>query len=107
MSQVTHVTTSNFDQEVLKSPTPVLVDFYATWCPPCKMLAPHLDRLAQEFNGRARIVKVNVDEEPQLAMQYKIQHVPTLILFDEGKQLDHVDPNPPTIHYRLAGLCMA
>ncbi len=107
MSQVTHVTTSNFDQEVLKSPTPVLVDFYATWCPPCKMLAPHLDQLAQEFDGRVKIVKVNIDEEPQLAMQYKIQHVPTLILFDGGKQLDHIEPQPSTIRYRLAGLCMA
>ena len=80
-------TEANFDQEVLNSDIPVLVDFWAAWCGPCKTIAPFLENLAQEFKGKVKIVKVNVDEERSL-LQNKgipIQSIPTLIMFDQGK----------------------
>jgi len=85
MSTVTHVTSGQFEAEVLNSPVPVLVDFYATWCGPCQMLAPYLERLAQDLGSRARIVKVNVDEEPSLAARYQVTGVPTLAFFHQGR----------------------
>ncbi len=88
MSNVKHVTTQEFESEVLRSEQPVLVDFYATWCAPCKMLSPVLDKLASEFAGRVKIVKVNVEEEMSLAMRYGISGVPTLILFKGGVIVD-------------------
>lgn len=85
MSVVYHTSTANFSRDVLKSPVPVLVDFYADWCGPCRMLAPTLDRLATEFSGKARIVKVNVDQEPQLASQYSVSSIPALFFIVDGK----------------------
>ena len=85
MSVVYHSSTANFSRDVLQSPVPVLVDFYADWCGPCRMLAPTLDRLATEFSGRARIVKINVDQEPQLASQYHVSSIPALLFIAEGK----------------------
>ncbi|NGO39451.1 thioredoxin [Limisphaera ngatamarikiensis] len=79
------LTQQNFEQEVLKSSTPILVDFWATWCGPCKMIAPLLDELAQEYEGRVRIGKVDVDQESQLAVQYGVQAIPTLLLFKDGQ----------------------
>lgn len=76
---------NNFDQEVLKSEMPVLVDFFATWCGPCKMLGPVLESVAQEFQGKAKVVKVDIDESPELAGQYGITAVPTLLVFSGGK----------------------
>jgi thioredoxin 1 len=76
---------NDFDREVLKSEMPVLVDFFATWCGPCKMLGPVLESVAQEFQGKARIVKVDIDESPELAGQYGITAVPTLLVFSGGK----------------------
>ncbi len=76
---------NDFDQEVLKSEMPVLVDFFATWCGPCKMLGPVLESVAQEFQGKAKVVKVDIDESPELAGQYGITAVPTLLVFSGGK----------------------
>ena len=78
-------TDSNFEQEVLKSSVPVLVDFWAAWCVPCKMIAPTLEELGAEFAGRARIAKVNVDENKSTAGRYGIRGIPTLLLFKGGE----------------------
>ncbi len=79
------LTADNFESEVLKSAQPVLVDFWAEWCGPCKMLAPVLDELAGEYAGKARIAKVNIDDHQDLAAQYDIRSIPTLLLFKDGK----------------------
>ena len=79
------LTKDNFKQEVLDSELPVLVDFWAVWCGPCRMMAPVVDELAAEYEGRVKVGKVNVDEEGELAMQYRIASIPTLMLFKNGK----------------------
>ncbi|MBP7826957.1 MAG: thioredoxin [Verrucomicrobia bacterium] len=79
------LTGQNFTQEVLQSPAPVLVDFWAEWCGPCKMIAPVLDELADEFAGRVRIGKVNIDDDQSLATQYGVRAIPTLLLFQGGE----------------------
>ncbi|HPY31057.1 MAG TPA: thioredoxin [Verrucomicrobiota bacterium] len=79
------LTGQNFTQEVLQSPAPVLVDFWAEWCGPCKMIAPVLDELADEFAGRVRIGKVNIDDDQSLAAQYGVRAIPTLLLFQGGE----------------------
>ncbi|RME94085.1 MAG: thioredoxin [Verrucomicrobia bacterium] len=89
-SQVVHADDTNFNQLVMQSPLPVLVDFHATWCGPCQMLAPLIDRLAEEYAGRVRFVKVDVDEAPGLAAGFRIQGVPTLLVIDQGKIVDQV-----------------
>jgi thioredoxin 1 len=84
------LTQDNFSKEVLESPQPVLVDFWAEWCGPCKMLSPILDELAQEYDGRVRIGKVNVDEHQNLAAQFGIRSIPTLLLFQQGQVADQI-----------------
>ena len=79
------ITTENFEAEVLHSALPVLVDFYADWCGPCKMLAPTVAELAEEYEGRVRVGKLNVDEQPELAIRYKVASIPTLLLFRNGE----------------------
>ena len=79
------LTDANFEKEVLKSAQPILVDFWAEWCGPCKMLAPILDELATEYNGRVRIGKVNIDEHQGLAAQFGISSIPTLLFFQNGQ----------------------
>lgn len=79
------LTEQNFEQEVLKSPTPILVDFWAEWCGPCKMIGPALEELAEEYVGRVRIGKVNIDDWPALATKYGIRAIPTLLLFKQGQ----------------------
>lgn len=80
----------NFTKEVLESPLPVLVDFWAEWCGPCKMIAPILDELATEYAGKARIGKVDIDQQSALATQYGIQSIPTLLLFHRGQVAEQV-----------------
>ena len=78
-------TTENFDAEVLKADKPVLVDFYADWCGPCKMMAPVVEKLAQDFEGTAVVGKLDVDENEEIAMRYGVMTIPTLIVFKNGE----------------------
>ncbi len=80
-------TVSNFEAEVLKSDKPVLVDFWASWCGPCRMLAPVVEEVAEETEGRAVVGKVNVDDEMELARTYRIASIPTLIVFENGREV--------------------
>ena len=84
MSEIT-LTAENFEQEVLNSDLPVLVDFWATWCGPCRMLGPVIAQIAQEQAGQLKVGKVNVDEQPALAAEYRIASIPTVMLFREGR----------------------
>ena len=83
-------TVANFEEEVLNSPLPVLVDFYADWCNPCKMMAPVLDELGQELAGSAEVYKVDVDQEMALAQQFNIMSVPTMIVFKDGQAVQQL-----------------
>jgi thioredoxin 1 len=85
MSSGLTVNIANFESEVLKSPIPVLVDFWAEWCTPCKMIGPLVDQLAEEYSGRIKICKVNIDEEGSLASSYNIISIPTMIVFKDGQ----------------------
>ena len=79
------ITKENFDLEVMKSDRPVLLDFWASWCGPCRMFSPILDEVASENEGRVKIVNINVDEEPELAQQFGIMSIPTLVLMKDGQ----------------------
>lgn len=81
----TRFTSENFETEVLKSNIPVLVDFYADWCGPCKLMAPVVEQLASEYDGRIKVGKVNIDESADLAMKYGVMSIPTLIVFSKGQ----------------------
>ncbi len=87
---VKHVTDGTFEAEVLKSDLPVLVDFWAPWCSPCRALSPIIDDLAGEFAGKVNIAKINVDENPASPGQYGIRAIPTLMLFKDGKLVDQL-----------------
>ncbi len=82
---ITEVKTASFDAEVLQSELPVLVDFWAPWCGPCKALNPIIHKVADEVEGRAKIVKVNIDESPEIAGKYSIMSIPTLLIFSKGQ----------------------
>lgn len=86
-----HVTDQNFQEEVMKSDKPVLIDFYATWCGPCKMLAPIIEELAPKYEGKVKIVKLDVDENPDTAGQFSVQSIPTLVFIKNGKELERLN----------------
>ncbi|OGQ34115.1 MAG: thioredoxin [Deltaproteobacteria bacterium RIFCSPHIGHO2_12_FULL_43_9] len=90
------VNDDSFEQEVLKSETPTLVDFWAEWCGPCKALAPKIDELANQFMGKVKIVKVNIDDAPNTPAQFGVRGIPTLILFKDGKVVDTLVGNQPS-----------
>ena len=85
MSNAQPVTDANFDSEVLRSGTPVLVDFWAPWCGPCRAVAPAVDAIAQEFKDRLKVVKLNTDEEQEIAIKYGVVSIPTLMVFKNGE----------------------
>ena len=82
--------TTNFQAEVLNSSIPVLVDFWAEWCGPCKMLSPIVDQIAVELDGKLKVAKINVDEVPDLAGEYNVMSIPTLLIFKGGKPIDQI-----------------
>jgi thioredoxin 1 len=86
-NQVLHVTDGSFETDVMKAETPVLLDFTATWCGPCKAIAPIVEEIAREFDGRLRVGKVDVDEAKATAIRYQIRNVPTLIVVKQGKEV--------------------
>ena len=90
MASVSAITDSNFKQEVLESPLPVLVDFWAPWCGPCRMVAPIVDEIANQYDGQVKVVKLNTDENPDTASKLGIRSIPTLIVFKGGQQVDTV-----------------
>lgn len=87
---IVKLTTENFEQEVLQSDRTVLVDFYADWCGPCKMMAPLVAQLSEEFEGTCKVGKCNVDENPQTASMFRVMSIPTFVLFLDGKAVDTV-----------------
>ncbi len=89
-TSVLHLTDSNFDTELNSSNLPVLVDFWAPWCGPCRMLAPILDAIAEKFAGRIRVAKVNIDENPGVTGRFGILSIPTLIFFKDGKEVERL-----------------
>lgn len=88
--QVKHITDSSFEQDVLQSTKPVLVDFWAEWCAPCRMIGPIIEQIASDFASSATVVKLNVDDNSASAQRYGIKGIPTLILFNGGKEVERV-----------------
>ncbi len=95
MSDIKYVTESDFSQEVLQSALPVLVDFTAVWCGPCKMIAPIIDQLHKEWEGKAKVVKCDADQNPNVLMQYGVMGIPTLILFKNGQPVERITGYQP------------
>ncbi|MDY6937513.1 MAG: thioredoxin [Cyanobacteriota bacterium] len=90
MSAAAAVTDASFTEEVLQSEVPVLVDFWAPWCGPCRMVSPVVDEIAQQYDGKVKVVKLNTDDNPNVASQYGIRSIPTLMIFKGGQRVDMV-----------------
>ena len=90
MSAATNVTDASFKVDVLESEVPVLVDFWAPWCGPCRIVAPVVEEIAEQYEGQIKVVKVNTDENPNIASQYGIRSIPTLMIFKDGDKVDMV-----------------
>jgi len=97
-ANVTHVTDSNFEAEVLKSATPVLVDFWAPWCGPCKAIGPIVDEIAGEYAGRLKVVKVNVDDNPMAPARFGVRGIPNLLIIREGQVKEQIVGAVPKQH---------
>jgi thioredoxin 1 len=93
------VTDSNFETEVLKSSTPVLVDFWAVWCGPCRQISPIIEDLAGTYAGKVKVVKVDVDSNPNLSMKYSIRSIPTILMFKDGQVVDQIIGAYPRAEY--------
>jgi len=109
MTQPIHITDTEFDQKVLRSAAPVVVDFWAPWCGPCKMIAPVLEKLAAEYDGKITVAKVNTDENPEWAMKYGVQGIPTLLFVKGGDVKDRIVGvvPAPVIKSKIDGLLKA
>ena len=90
MSQPLHLTDASFNEEVVQSDTPVLIDFWAAWCGPCRMIAPVIEELSSEYDGKAKICKLDVDNNQQTAMQFGIRSIPTILIFKGGEVVDTI-----------------
>ena len=105
MSQTVTVTEANFDEEVLQSDTPVLVDYWAQWCGPCRQLAPVIDQIADAHAGALKVAKVNIDEQPRLAEQAGVQGIPFVILYRDGERAaEAIGAQPQAVLERTLGL---
>lgn len=103
---VGNITDSEFDQKVLKSSQPILLDFWAPWCVPCRMVGPIVDKLSQRYSGKCQFYKMNIDENPKTPARYKVMSIPTLLLFKNGKAVDTVVGAVPerTLASRIDGI---
>lgn len=90
MGNAVDVTSQTWQQEVVQSSTPVMVDFWASWCGPCKMIAPTIEELAEEYQGQMKVCKLNTDENPEIASQHQIMGIPSLLFFKDGKLIDKI-----------------